>query len=377
MLLCAAGRAGAQVRLSDEDILGRPKKFHIESSRLRFTYFDQDGRGYQSQADRASPLTPGSERTIVAQPQLEVIAHQGTKYTHRLWVPLDVISAASPDAIDAISTASAINEGATFDLSTTYHRDRRTDGAVRVAFRVEEPFRSWQLGGAFRRAFLEDNTVLEASLNQTFDWLDKFTIQGWRNGRGYRSSTNGNLGVTQLLSPYTIANLNYGVTVQLGELSNTWNAVPSIDGKLIQELLPELRHRHAFVARVAQALPWRAALKAMYRFYVDNWGILAHTVEVRLYQRVGPWFYVRATYRFHQQNAPDFWTTAADPMARHRSADSDLASLNAQTLGLLASFDLRLSRHVKELHADLGYERYFRSNGMNVDMYLCSVGLRY
>lgn len=375
MLLAQAGWAD-ELGLSAKEILGAPPGFTIESMRLRFTHFDQEGHGYQSQASRPGTFAPGSEALTVEQPQLEVVAEQG-RFTHRLWVPVDVVSAASPDALDAISTASAVNEAASFDLSSTYHANHATDVSLRASFHVEEPYRSWLLGVAGSRAFADDNTVISLSVNQAFDWLDRFNIFGTRLGRAYRSSTNGNVGLTQLLSPSTIGHLEYGVTVQLGELSNTWNAVPLGNGTLGNELVPTLRHRHAFVGRLVQALPWDGALKLFYRFYVDNWGILAHTAEVQVYQRIGGSFYVRINYRVHDQTAASFFTLSAASDAMVRTADSDLGAFTAHTLGALVAVDLRFTRRVRDLHLDFGYERYFRSNDLTANIYSGGVGFRF
>jgi hypothetical protein len=361
--------------LSAAEILGPEAGFKVESMRVRFTHFDQEGRGYQSQAEKADVFSPGRESATIEQPQLELVAKDG-KFTHRLWVPVDVVTAASPDALDVMSSASRTNEAGTFDLSTTYHRDRDTDIGIRAAFHVEEPFRSWSFGIGGARRFADGNTTIAASLNQTVDWLDRFNIFGTRLGRDYRSSTNANLGLTQLLSPTTVAHLDYGVTLQLGQLSNTWNAVPLATRILDGEVLPYFRHRHAFVARLAQALPWRGILKGSYRLYADNWGVVAHSIEVQLYQRFGPYFYLRANYRFHHQSSPFFWSSRADPSQPYRTADSDLAYFDAQTIGALAAIDLPM-RRLQGLHAEFGYERYFRTNGLTANIYTCSLGFRF
>ncbi len=294
-----------------------------------------------------------------------------------------MVSAASPDAVDAVSTASRTNEAGTFDISHTYEPDRRSAVTLRYAFHLEEPFRSWQLGVAGKRSFADDNTTISASLNQVFDWVDRFNIFGARLGRAYRSSTNANIAVTQLLSPTTVGYLGYGVTVQVGELSNTWNAVPLLSSKtgnvdeLGREILPPLRHRHAFVARLAQALPWNGIIKGLYRFYVDSWGILAHTIEAQLYQRLGSWAYLRASYRFHTQSAPYFWSTAAPDGVSERSADSDLAEFQAQTFGILGGVDIKFTKRLRDLHLDFGYERYTRTNGLDANIYTCSAGFLF
>jgi hypothetical protein len=363
--------------LSDDAILGAPadSSMVVRSARLRLSFSDQAGHGYQSQAERASVATPGSEQLYVEQPQLEVEATQG-KLTHRLWVPVDVVTAASADAIDATSSASRKNESVSFDLNTTYHATPSTEGSLRAATHIEEPFRSYQMGVGIAHSFAQDNALIAASVNQSIDEFDRFTIIGTRRGRAYRSSSNGNLALTQLLSPTTIGYVGYGGTLQVGELSNTWNAVRVGEHKLGREYLPRARGRHAFLARLAQALPFDAALHASYRFYADSWRVRAHTLETELFQRLGRVLVLRGVYRLHTQNAPWFWTSeiADGPV---RSADSDLASFHAQTIGGGVAIDVARVGGLHSLHADLGYERYFRSNDLRVNVYTCGVGFGF
>src|SRR5262249_16190915 len=152
---------------------------------------------------------------------------------------------------------------------------------------------SWGAGVGIQKSLADDNTVVAASFNQIADWFDKFDIHGNRVARVSRSTSNANIGLTQLLSPTTVAHVAYGLTVQTGTLGNTWNAVPLNDGTWGDERLPSLRHRHALVGRLAQRLPWNAALHGYYRLYLDDWGIVGNTIELALYQRIGRWGYLR------------------------------------------------------------------------------------
>jgi hypothetical protein len=368
--------ARADEPLTPEAIFGPPKPYALESVRARFTHFDQRGHGYQSQADGS----PGSEQLTVEQSQVEIVARQGERITHTLWLPLDIITAASPDAVDkvngvdTISSASRINEAGSVELATAYRATHATTFGVHGGFHFEEQFRSWDVGTSFAHSFADDNAVIAASLNQYFDFFDKFNIHGVRLGRLGRSSTNLNVGITQLLSSTTVAHLDYGVTLQTGELGNTWNAVPTTMGDFTDEILPTFRQRHAFVARLAQWLPWRGALHSYYRFYVDDWGVIAHTVEETLYQHLTPWLWLRANYRLYQQNGVSFFTTVARDATSRRTADSDLAPFWAHTVGGAVGADVRAWKRLRQLHADVGYERYWRTNDLTVDIITCALG---
>lgn len=376
------------------DILGPERPYYrLESASVRFTHYDQRGRGYQSRA--GPPYGPGDQRLWVEQPQAELVFKQGDKITHRVWVPVDIVTAASPDAIDIVSTSSARNEAASIDWTTTYTPSPRASLFARVLFHAEENYHSWVLGLGGSYSFAEDNTVVSVNGNQVIDWFDQYHISGKFGPHGARSSTNGNIGVTQLLSPTTIANLNYGLTVQQGQLSNTWNIVPVSDRRtVVQELLPRRRIRHAFVGRLAQYLPWDGAFKGSYRFYIDDWGIRAHTFDFELDQRLAWFAFAGVYYRVHAQTGASFYTTSVAPDsmvgwvgvpgegtpkgAKIKTADSDLAGLVAQSIGFKGTFDfpspLPFARAMK---VELLLERYFRSNDLAVTVYSCGTGFTF
>lgn len=365
-----------------------PPPYEIDSVRVRFTHYDQRGVGYQSAAGPVG--APGSEQLTVEQPQAEIVARLGERVTERLWVPLDVVTAASPDHSrfgrpiadeppDAVTTASRRNVAGSFDMLTSYRIDGATEVGFRAAFHMEEPFESWAFGLVFTRSFAEDNTVVGASANQVVDWFDQFEINGKRAGRVNRSTSNLNLTVTQIVSSTTVAAVSYGGTLQTGMLGNTWSSVLLDDGTRGDERMPRQRWRHAFALRLAQWLPWNGALKASYRFYVDDWSVLAHTAEATLVQRLAGGLHLRATYRAHHQSAVSFFTKFARPgVPGYRTGDSDLARFVAQTVGGAISWDLQWrARGIDDVHVDLGYERYFRSNDLTVNIATCGFGLSF
>ncbi len=360
---------------TDADILGHPRSyFRVESLRARYTHFDQRGKGYQSRG--GPPGGPGDQRLIVEQPQLEVIARQGEHLTHRIWIPVDIVTAASPDAVDAVSNASRTNEAGSFDWTVTYDKAPGQSLFLRTGLHNEENWRSWNVGAGGTYSFAEDNTVVAGSYNQIFDWFDKYALDGAHDGHTSRTSTNFNAGLTQLLSPTTMAHVNYGITLQQGQLSNGWNSVPLRDGTVALEILPNVRQRHAFVGRIAQFLPWNGVLKGFYRFYVDDWGVRAHTLETELYQRLTSFAYLRANYRFHTQTAVDFFTTSSTPVFLRATSDSDLQNLNAHTFGVKGALDIPTPL-VAKLHFDVEVERYFRSNDLGVNVYSCGLGFLF
>ena len=366
----------------DEPVIVHAPAYQIQSVALRFTYFDQDGLGYQS---AAGPVAgPGSERTTIAQPQTEIVATIGDRLTERIVTSVDVITAASPNhklyglpvgtPVDVISSPSRINEAGQIDSDTTYAWSRTINVGVHADYHLEEPLESWGLGLYATRSFADDNTVLSASLFQIVDWFDYFNLDGKRYGRDVRTTTNVNLGVTQLLTPTTIVLGSYGFTTQGGTLTNTWNSVPLSDGTRGTEIVPRRRDRHALSGRLVQWLPWQGALRLGYRFYADSWGSVAHTVDANLSQRVG-----RLTLdlgaRYHRQSAVGFFGIVFDPSGTEfRTADSDLAAFNARAVSAGARWDQPIGHRGHQIYFALTGERYVRSNDLHVDFVSGALG---
>jgi hypothetical protein len=384
-LACLTGSARADEPLGAA-VLGAPpdpptlSSLRVEAVNFRITSFFQDGHGYQSKAG-PTVLGPGSERLLVFEPQGEIILRQGSLFTHRVLLPVDIVTAASPDALDknrpdAISQASRQNEAGSLAFSSTLHVDPHTDLTLNNGMHFEEPFRSWHVGLGASHSFAEDNAVISGNVLEIVDWFDKFDIDGNRDGRLTRTSSSANVGLTQILSRTAVAHVDYGITLQLGALGNTWNSVPLASGLRGGEILPKHRVRHALVGRVVQGLPWDGSIRGSYRFYADDWGIVAHTVEFELAQRLSRVFYVKANYRVHFQQGAYFFTTLAPDDFSLRTADSDLAPLGAQTVGLRLAADFE-APPFKMLHLDVGAERYFRTNDLSINIVTCGVGYRF
>src|SRR5260221_7548741 len=171
--------------------------------------FATRGQGYQWQA--GPRLGPGSERATIFEPQLEIDARQGDRLKHRFWVPVDVITAASPDAIDqtpasvdVVSGASHHNVAGTIDWAATYKANPMSDVTIVGGLHLEEPFRSWHGGLGTSRAFAGCDTGLFPQFLEIGDWFDRLDITAHRHRRAHRSSKTAKVGETQRLTPTNV-----------------------------------------------------------------------------------------------------------------------------------------------------------------------------
>ncbi len=383
-------------RALDAEILGEaeqtPKRASIEQVRARLTFYDQDGRGYQSKA--GPPEGPGSERLQVLQPMGMVTIRQANPaIAHTVTMAVDVVSAASADALDAVSSASRYNEAGTLDVTTSVDTSEQDTLSFRYGVHVEEHWRSAVGGVGYSGSFNEDNTVVSASVNAVFDYFDDLHPRGWNQDQSYRFALNDNLSVVQVLSPTTLAMFSYGVTYQQGTLENGWNSLYVADAPTYgcfdapdqraaydcpnrrRENLPRRRVRHALAAQIGQNIPRsRTTFKARYRHYRDDFELRSHTIDAWAYQWMGRRAYVRLGYRFHRQSGVVWWQRSvleATPSDVFATADSDLARFDAHQPSIKGVLYLRPpgAGSGGAQAVDLGVSRYVRTNNLHVNVF--------
>jgi hypothetical protein len=120
------------------------------------------------------------------------------------------------------------------------------------------------------------------------------------------STTLLSLGITQVLTPRIVANLTYDFIRLSGYQANIYRVVRG-GAEPVPERVPDLRLRHAVAGSFRAFLPSRTAAILAYRFYTDDWGIVAHTPEARVVQEIVPGLDVRLRYRFFTQGAAAFY----------------------------------------------------------------------
>lgn len=368
---------------ADDQILGTEDGgWAVTAVRFLFSYYTQEGRGFQSKATGGVRGGPGSEEIVVIQPMAQVDIRQSDTTSHSIFFPVDLITAASPEAVDVVSSASKVNEAATLDITSNYRPNDEWQVTFRYGVHWEEPMTSFIGGVGLARSLAEDNAVLSLNVGAIADLFKLYDPFGSRKeGFISRAAYSANASLSQILSETTIAAITYGATYQKGVLEQTWNSLAITDGKeRIAERLPGERLRHAMGARIAQHVPWtHSTVKASYRFYIDDFDLSAHTLEFEAYQYLTPNIYLRGEYRFHTQSAVAFFHTSVpedfDP-TRPRTADSDLASFDAHEYGLRLVWLLnpRGSAQTGSEYFGVSFLRYERSNDLSLNMFSLSYG---
>lgn len=162
-----------------------------------------------------------------------------------------------------------------------------------------------------------------------------------RDSSDSKQTTDLLLGVTQVLSRHTLTQLNYSLSSSSGYLTDPYKLVSVVDGVTGQTVNYRFESRPD--ARQRQAMMWTTAhhfeqdvLHVGYRYFWDDWGITAHTLDVKYRYELGSGHYLMPQLRYSRQGAADFYRHSVvngQPL-EHASADYRLGEMTTTTLGL-------------------------------------------
>lgn len=217
--------------------------------------------------------------------------------------------------------------------------------------------------------FNQKNTLLLLGVAATDDEIKVFHQLEWESKR----TTDLIVGVTQLLDPRTSVTINLGYGHSTGFHADPYRiilqATEVTPGVLLPLTYPEnrptSRDRWTLFTALNRAYPAaHGAIEASYRFFRDNFGITAQTVELSWFQKLGTRFTLRPHFRFYDQSAADFYRidlngagfdalTAPDPDGPFYSADYRVSAFRGYTYGLKAIWQISAQWQI-----DAAWENY-------------------
>ena len=157
-----------------------------------------------------------------------------------------------------------------------------------------------------------------------------------------KNLANAVVGVTQVLTPNWLVQLNYSYGRSKGYHNDPYKLVSLINGEdgspfwYIYESRPEQRVRHSVYLGSKLALG-SVVLDASARYYHDSWGINSITGEISERVPIGRDFFVEPSVRYYHQSAAKFlrhYLTLEEPTPTYVSADSRLGRCSAVTYGV-------------------------------------------
>lgn len=170
------------------------------------------------------------------------------------------------------------------------------------------------------------------------------------------------VGVTQVISPRMLTQLNYGLGFTQGYLNDPYkiiSIVEPITGETFAyrtEKRPDSRLRQTLFAKAVYHFT-EDVVHVSYRYYADDWGLRAHTTDLKYRLELGARHYLQPHLRYYHQGAADFFRhslVGSVALPQYASADLRLAEMTSYTVGLKYGFPLA-KRH--ELSARVEHMR--------------------
>jgi hypothetical protein len=283
-------------------------------------------------------------RASVAEDRVIIRGNYYRERSTRVLQPMVHVTVDAPDErltlgaaylLDAITSASIATGTTAVTGGDHVFTELRHEALGTVGSRLGE----WTLGGFFRystetdhisrsvgtsvaRDFLQRTINLSLSYAYNFDrafrivnslgerapWCGgAFTVNCGSEGGGNLLQVHYlSAGYTHVLHKTLIALLNVEGAFARGPQDNPYRGeqIPNV----LWESHPTERDRIA----VSGALRWmipegHTVFEPRYRFYADDWGIKAHSIDARVHFRVARYVRMRLRYRYYTQNEAFFW----------------------------------------------------------------------
>ncbi len=236
---------------------------------------------------------------------------------------LDVVSAASPDIVSYASPpfrevrhAVSANGG---------YKPKLYGVQANGNISVEPDYLSLSIGAAATADLNDKLTTPRFGINYSHDTIGKGSTPFSVYSKEFYSTTF-DLGLTQVLSPTTVLQAAATAQFERGDQSKPYRHVPMFSPEVARavkagatirlsdtnrlqfrplEQLPTERDRYALAVRLIQRLG-KSTLRAEERFYMDTWGIIASTTDVRFLVDINKRIRVWPHLRLNGQTGADF-----------------------------------------------------------------------
>ncbi|MEP6750338.1 MAG: DUF3570 domain-containing protein, partial [Bacteroidota bacterium] len=175
-----------------------------------------------------------------------------------------------------------------------------------------------------------------------------------------RNTYSASLTLSQIVNTRMQFSVMLDLVAQNGYLGLPFHRVYFTDGSVHVENLPDIRKKLPIGFRLNYFLGDKVVLRTYYRYYMDDWGLRAHTAELEVPVKITSFFSVAPFYRYYTQTAVNYFGaygthTAAD---KYYTSNYALSALTSHFLG--AGFHLAppkgiLNQHFNALDVRFGH----------------------
>ena len=267
-------------------------------------------------------------------------------------------------------------------LSLTYSNQGRV-GTVLVGGSNEHDYRSLQAGISGSWDFAERNTTLSGGVTVFIDNMSP--PAPWNAlGGGDKTVVSYRAGLSQILTPLTLAAVDLTLTTNDGYMGHPYNPVSTTDSGFIAERLPRSKQALAVSGQLVQGFHLGERLGSVsgeYRWTTDSWGLLSNTLDLKWNQHLTDETVVRLRGRIYDQGTASFVRDSYQGNEAYRTADIRLYAFRSWLLGIKVTStfpeDWQKSAWLPDRWS-LSYDHLWRNTRGNPQLYqLYSVGSMY
>lgn len=365
---------------SDEETSYEKRKLKIDEINFVTSYYHQEGNnsavtggiGTEKLSDYANSF------------DLKMSTYDKKNRQHNITVDfnLDYYTSASSDNIDprSISGASAadLHIYPSVAWSMKDPNSRVTKGLA-YSFSREFDYLSHGFTASWAKASRDNNREFSIKASA---FLDKATTilpmelrtaanTTGRSGTGPikpRNSYALSLSLSQVINERLQLMIVAEPSYQEGFLSTSFHRIYFNDNTETIEKLPGTRFKLPIALRASYFLGDNVVLKGFYRYYMDDWGMTAHTVNMEGSYKLTPFVSLTPFYRFSNQTAVKYFAAYGKhaPSETYYTSDYDISGMTTNFLGTgvrLAPVNGVLGiKHWASV--ELRYGHYSRSTGM-------------
>ncbi|MEO6915410.1 MAG: DUF3570 domain-containing protein [Chitinophagaceae bacterium] len=364
------------------------RKLKLDEINIVSAYYHQDGNN--------SAVTGGvgteklSDFANTFDIQLSKYDRKSRKNAFHFEVGVDHYTSASSDKIDPNSISSASMQDTRVYPSLNW---TRTNEKLGTAFGFTGSYSHEYDYQSFGAGF--NYTKISSNKNREFDFKGQAFLDTWKvilpvelrppgygsgseeDSRGNvdyrpRNSFSGTFSLSQVINTRLQALIMIEPAWQQGLLATRYQRDYFTDGSVRVENLPDNRYKLPVAFRSSYFLDDHYIIRSFYRYYIDNWGMQAHTAEIEIAIKFSAFLSVSPFYRYHNQSGVRYF----EPYGQHKTSDTyytsdyDLSKLTSNFMGA----NLRLSPPkgvfgLQQFNSlELRYGHYIRSTGLNSDI---------
>lgn len=368
---------------NNPDTTYHKRKLSLDEVNLVSAYYNQNGNNSAVTGGIGTEKLNDFANTIDL--QLSSFNTLGKKNTFLFELGVDHYTSASSDKIDpnTISSASSADTRVYPSLNWT-HSNESTGNAYGFTGSYSSEFDYQSIGAGFNltRLSRNKNTQFDFKLQAFLDtWSVILPIELRPAGQGSgfereshdyptspRNSFSASFSLSQVINTKLQATLILEPAYQKGLLATKYQRDYFTDGSLQAENLPGKRYKLPIALRLNYFADDHVLIRTFYRYYMDDWGIRAHTAELEVPVKITPFVSLSPFYRYSRQTGTKYFAAYGQhtPGETYFTSDYDLSTLNSNFYGA----GIRLSppkgvfglQHLNML--ELRYGHYNRSTGL-------------